>query len=96
MAITYDMVKSVSAQLYESCLKKIPEDTRDALARAANAESNDGARKILAMMLKAPTRPRAKQSPCLFRRRRAVYFVKIGTAAKLDGAIKARNGFVMD
>ena len=37
MAITYDMVKSVSAQLYESCLKKIPEDTKMALQDAAQA-----------------------------------------------------------
>jgi fumarate hydratase subunit alpha len=45
VAITYEIVKSVSANLYESSLKKIPEDTKAALRRAHEAESNDGARK---------------------------------------------------
>jgi fumarate hydratase subunit alpha len=88
MAITYDMVKSVSAQLYESCLKKIPEDTKDALQRAADAETNDGARKILAMMLKSADAAESGSRHVCSDAGVPVYFVKIGTAAKLDGAIK--------
>jgi hypothetical protein len=32
MAITYELVKSVAADLYGSCLKKIPEDTKEPCA----------------------------------------------------------------
>ena len=42
MAITYEQVKSVSAELYESCLKKIPEDTKEALRKAGARIYNDG------------------------------------------------------
>ena len=30
MTITYELVKSVAAQLYEASLKKVPEDTKEA------------------------------------------------------------------
>ena len=36
MAITYDTVKSVSAELYGSCLKKIPEDTKEFAINMSN------------------------------------------------------------
>jgi fumarate hydratase subunit alpha len=51
LAITYDAVKSLTAQLYEWSLKKIPEDTKLALQQAAETETNEGARKLLAMMM---------------------------------------------
>jgi fumarate hydratase subunit alpha len=66
VAITYEIVKSVSANLYESSLKKIPEDTKEALRRAHETESNDGARKIIAMMLSSAGGGREQQSTCLF------------------------------
>ena len=53
MAITYDQVKSVASELYGSCLMKIPEDTKGALQRALDSETNEGARKILALMLRS-------------------------------------------
>ena len=53
MAITYDQVKSVAAELYGACLMKIPEDTKAALARAHDSETDEGARKILALMLRS-------------------------------------------
>ncbi|MGZ5804234.1 MAG: fumarate hydratase [Xanthobacteraceae bacterium] len=88
MAITYDMVKSISAQLYESCLKKIPEDTKMALQDAAQAETNEGARKILAMMLKSAHAAETTNRHVCSDAGVPVYFVKIGTAARLDGPIK--------
>ena len=53
MPVTYEAVKSMAAELYGSCLKKIPEDTKDALRQAWEAETGDGAKKILALMLKS-------------------------------------------
>ena len=88
MAITYEIVKSVSAQLYESSLKKIPEDTKDALRSAYQAESNEGARKILAMMLKSAHAAETTDRHVCSDAGIPVYFVKIGTAARLEGNIK--------
>jgi fumarate hydratase subunit alpha len=88
VAITYELVKSVAAGLYGGCLKKIPEDTKDALRGALNAETNDGAKKILAMMLNSAQRAEDTNRLVCSDAGVPVYFVKIGTAAKLEGNIK--------
>jgi fumarate hydratase subunit alpha len=88
MAITYEQVKSVSAELYESCLKKIPEDTKEALRKAGEAETNDGAKKILNMMLKSAHAAESGNRHVCSDAGVPVYFMKIGTAAQLDGNIK--------
>lgn len=88
MAITYDQVKSVSAQLYESCLKKIPEDTKEALRKATEAESNEGAKKILNMMLKSAHAAESGNRHVCSDAGVPVYSMKVGTAAQLDGNIK--------
>jgi fumarate hydratase subunit alpha len=88
VAITYEMVKSVSAQLYEGALKKIPEDTKDALRRAHNTERNEGARRILAMMLRSAHAAESTSRHVCSDAGIPVYFVKIGTGAQLEGNIK--------
>lgn len=88
MAITYDLVKSIAAELYGGCLKKIPEDTKAALRGALDAESNESARKILAMMLRGAERAEDTNRHVCSDAGVPVYFVKIGTAAKLEGNIK--------
>ena len=88
MAITYEIVKSVAAELYGGCLKKIPEDTKDALRKAYEAERNDGARKVLAMMLRSAQSAEDTSRHVCSDAGVPVYFVKIGTAAKLEGNIK--------
>lgn len=88
VAITYDVVKSVAADLYGSCLKKIPEDTKDALKRAYESETNEGARKILALMLRSAITAETTNRHVCSDAGVPVYFVKIGTAARLDGNIK--------
>jgi fumarate hydratase subunit alpha len=88
VAVTYDLVKSVAADLYGSCLKKIPEDTKDALRRALDAETNEGGKKILAMMLRGAQLAEDTNRHVCSDAGVPVYFVKIGTAAKLDGNIK--------
>ena len=88
MAITYDLVKSVAAELYGSCLKKIPEDTKDALRGALETETNDGAKKILAMMLRSAQVAEDTKRLVCSDAGIPVYFVKIGTAARLEGNIK--------
>jgi fumarate hydratase subunit alpha len=88
MAITYDIVKSVTASLYEGALKKIPEDTKAALRRANDGETHDGAKKILAMMLKSAEAAETGNRHVCSDAGVPVYFVKIGTAARLEGNIK--------
>lgn len=88
MAITYEQVKSVSAELYESCLKKIPEDTKEALRKAGEAETNDGAKKILSLMHRSAHAAESGNRHVCSDAGVPVYFMKIGTAARLDGNIK--------
>ena len=51
MPITYEAVKRLSAQLYDWSLRRVPEDTKFGLRRALEAETHDGARQVLKMML---------------------------------------------
>jgi len=88
VAVTYELVKSIAAELYGSCLKKIPEDTKDALRGALDAETNDGAKKILAMMLRSAQVAEDTKRLVCSDAGIPVYFVKIGTAARLEGNIK--------
>jgi len=88
VAITYETVKSLAAELYGSCLKKIPEDTKQALRGAYESETHDGARKILAMMLRSAQAAEETQRYVCSDAGIPVYAVKIGTAARLDGNIK--------
>ncbi len=88
MAITYELVKSVVADLYGGSLKKIPEDTKAALRRAQATESDAGARTTIDTMLRsAEAAERDRQFVCSDAGV-PVYFVRIGTAARLEGNIK--------
>lgn len=88
MAITYEQVKALAAELYASALKKIPEDAKAALRRAFDTESHDGARKILALMLKSAHAAEESNRHVCSDAGIPVYIVRIGTAARLEGSIK--------
>ncbi len=88
MAVTYEMVKTTAAELYGSCLKKIPEDTKDALRKAHEAETHDGAKKILALMLRSAQSAETTDRHVCSDAGVPVYFIKIGTAARLEGDIR--------
>ncbi|HLH87955.1 MAG TPA: fumarate hydratase [Xanthobacteraceae bacterium] len=88
MSITYAQVKAAAAELYGAALKKIPEDTKDALRNAADAESNDGAKKILAMMIRSAQAAESSSRHVCSDAGIPTYFVRIGTAARLDGSIR--------
>ena len=53
MAISYDTIKSVTAQLYDRSLRGIPADAKAALHRADAIESNPTARHTLRLMLQS-------------------------------------------
>jgi fumarate hydratase subunit alpha len=88
VAVTYEMVKAMAAELYGSCLKKIPEDTKDALRKAHAAETHDGAKKILALMLRSAQNAETTDRHVCSDAGVPVYFIKIGTEARLEGDIR--------
>jgi fumarate hydratase subunit alpha len=89
MPITYDAVKALSAQLYDWSLRRVPADTLAGLEAALATETHDGARKVLRMMLGSARRAEAEDRFVCSDAGVPVYHVTIGTAARLEGDIKA-------
>jgi fumarate hydratase subunit alpha len=88
MAITHGTVRKVAATLYERSLKKVPEDTKKALRRAAAGETNATAREVLSQMVKSAEAAEEKNWLMCSDSGIPVYFVKIGTGVKIDADIK--------
>ncbi len=88
MSITYDLIKNVTAQLYERALKKIPEDTKEALRRAKELETNPVAKQTLQMMLGSAELAEKTQRFVCSDAGIPVYVVKIGTKVRWEGNIK--------
>jgi fumarate hydratase subunit alpha len=89
MPITYDAVKALSAQLYDWSLRRVPPDTLGGLEAALATETQDGARQVLRMMLGSARKAEAEDRFVCSDAGVPVYHVTIGTAARLDGDIKA-------
>jgi fumarate hydratase subunit alpha len=92
MPITYDAVKALSAQLYDWSLRRVPADTLAALEAALVTETQDGAQKVLRMMLGSARKAEAEDRFVCSDAGVPVYHVTIGTAARLEGDIKAAIG----
>jgi fumarate hydratase subunit alpha len=92
VAITYDIVKTVSAELYSRSLRGIPEDTKAALRRCIESESAEPARKTLSFMLGSAEHAEREGRYVCTDAGVPVYFVKIGPQARLEGDI--RQAFV--
>ncbi len=88
MAITYAAVKSLTAQLYDWSLRRIPEDTKAALRRARETETQEGARRVLEIMLGSAIRAEQTDRFVCSDAGVPTYQVTIGTAARLEGDIK--------
>jgi fumarate hydratase subunit alpha len=89
MPITYEAVKELSAQLYDWSLRRVPVDTKAGLRRALDNETQDGARKVLRMMLASAERAEEDGRFICSDAGVPVYHVTLGTAARLEGDIKA-------
>lgn len=88
MAVTYDLVKSVTAQLYERSLRRIPEDTKAALRRLEQGESSELARRTLHVMLQsAEAAERASHFVCSDSGI-PVFFVRIGSLVQFSGNVR--------
>lgn len=88
MPISADLIKSVTAALYERSLKKIPEDTKAALRGAQRSEGEDIARKTIAIMLQSADAAEQDDHLICSDVGIPVYSVKIGSRASIDGSVR--------
>lgn len=88
MPITSAQIKSVTAALYERSLKKIPEDTKAVLRKARASDSSETARKTLTIMLHSADAAEQKNHLVCSDVGIPVYSIKIGTRARIDGALR--------
>jgi fumarate hydratase subunit alpha len=95
MPITYDLIKSVTAELYERSLKKIPDETKAVLRAQQEAERNPVARSTLGSMLDSAELAEKFGHFVCSDSGVPVYFVKIGTRVQFDGPVKQaiQDGF---
>lgn len=89
MPITYEAVKTLSAQLYDWSLRRVPEDTKLGLRQALERETQHGAQQVLKMMLGSAKRAEEDDRFVCSDAGVPTYHVTIGTAAKLEGDFKA-------
>jgi fumarate hydratase subunit alpha len=95
MTIRDEHIFEAAKSLYSWALRRVPDDTKAALVRARETETNETARKTLNMML---TSARAAEDSDRFVCSDSgvpVYFVRIGTKADWNANIKSaiRKGF---
>lgn len=88
MPITSQLIKAVTASLYERSLKKIPEDTKAVLRQAQTQDSSDTARKTLTIMLKSADAAEQQDHLICSDVGIPVYSVKIGTQVRFEGAVR--------
>jgi fumarate hydratase subunit alpha len=88
MAVTYELLRSVSAELYDRSLRKIPEETKGALRQLELAETDPVARNTLAVMQESARSAEAGHFFVCSDSGVPVYFVKIGTRVVFDGPVK--------
>jgi fumarate hydratase subunit alpha len=86
--ISYELIKSVTAKLYDASLRKIPEDTKLALRAAESRDRSDTARKTLRIMLESAAAAESQQHFVCSDAGIPVYFVKLGTRAQFSGDVK--------
>ena len=88
MAITYEAVKNLSAQLYDWSLRKVPDDAQNALRGLLKTEGDATARKTLTFMLASADAAERSQRFVCSDAGVPVYLMRIGTAARMEGPIK--------
>ena len=88
MAITYDLVKEVTANLYDWSLRRIPESSKAEFRKALATETEPQARQTLAFMLDSAER--AEQTGKFLCSDAGVpsYTLKIGSGARMQGDIR--------
>lgn len=88
MAVSYELVKEVTAALYAASLRKIPEETKAALGAALVSERSDTGRKTLRIMLESADAAERQQHFVCSDSGIPVYFVRVGTRVRFEGDFK--------
>lgn len=86
--ITQDLIRSVSAALYERSLKKIPDDTHAALKKAQGSERDATGRRTISIMLDSADAAAQRGELVCTDVGIPVYSVKIGTQVRFEGAVR--------
>jgi tartrate/fumarate subfamily iron-sulfur-dependent hydro-lyase alpha chain len=81
----YDIIRDTAKDLYIRALKILPEDVKNALRSAYDAESHPGAKKILATILENITVAESRDLLVCQDTGIPIYKVRIGSACQLDG-----------
>ncbi|MEU5735215.1 fumarate hydratase [Streptomyces antimycoticus] len=95
MAITYDVLKSVTSQMYARSLRAVPADAKKALAGARTRETNPVARNTLDLMVANATAAEERGHFLCSDSGVPTYQIRVGTQARFDGDVKRaiRDGF---
>ena len=95
MAITDEMVRQATEDLYSWSLRKVPDDAKAALRAAMERETNETARRTLKLQLKSAEMAEDADRFVCSDSGVPTYFVKIGTRAELDCDMKTaiREGY---
>lgn len=88
MAVTYQLMKDTTKQLYEWSLKKIPEDSKVALAAARDAETSEMAKRALNFMLASAEKAERDDTFMCSDSGVPTYSIDIGTDVLFDGDVK--------
>jgi fumarate hydratase subunit alpha len=88
MAITPELIRRVTAQLYDRSLRGIPADTRAALLAADQRESNATARHTLRIMVESADAAARDQHFVCSDAGIPVFFVRVGTQARFSGDVR--------
>lgn len=86
--ISSELLRQVTANLYERSLRKVPEDTKVALQSARVDESNLTARHTLDNMIASASAAESEGHFVCSDSGVPVYFIKIGSRAYFDGPVK--------
>ncbi len=89
MAITDEMIRTATRELYSRALRKVPEDAKAALAAAMKTETNETARHTLDLQLRSAELAERKDRFVCSDSGVPVYFVKVGAKARLECDFKA-------
>lgn len=88
MAITYDLVKAVTADLYNWSLRRIPESSKAKLREAVATETVPHARETLALMLASAETAETTGRFLCSDAGVPSYTIKIGSRVRMDGDIR--------
>ncbi len=88
MSITPELIKSVTAQLYERSLRRIPADAMAALKKADTVETNETARHTLRIMVQSAQAAEQGGHFVCSDSGVPVFFVRVGTQARFSGNVR--------